>query len=572
MATMLPSIPREYTLESKEGLMFDALKNGLPDDYFVFHSVKLLQEEENLIRESECDFIVYNRHKGLLFIEAKAGGGIRYIDNTWYYTSGKEMAHGGPYNQASASKYKYRDIINKSPYYKMLFRCKLLHAVWFVDIKRKDLGKVNLPPEASEDITLTYESLGNPLADIERIYSLEYNYKKERITRTDITDTEEDYLLRTKLCPEFKIFAPATFMKDVMNNIFNRMLKEQESLLNYLVDQHTAVINGAAGTGKTMVAIEKANRCAANGDKVLFLCYNKRLSQWLKDKHSIEHVEYYTLDALACSLCKTSKADYEKMKLRLDALYNNDEFPWKHIIIDEGQDFGKENIDECDILDKFKEIIELMEGDFYIFYDNLQNVQGEKIPGYIANADCKLTLYRNCRNTEQIAVTSLRPISDRKPKMIDGAITGVPTRLHYLTENNGITAIMNSIIDSYKGKDYDSFVILTCETEDKSILAGSIKDGKYKKIDFDTCRKFKGLEADVVILVDVTKELFNEKNVQRFYVGASRAKFQLDIIASMDDDDCREVLETYFKRKKINIPKRVFASALNAVEVIHAAQ
>lgn len=57
-----------------------------------------------------------------------------------------------------------------------------------------------------------------------------------------------------------------------------------------------------------------------------------------------------------------------------------------------------------------------------MFYDRLQLVQSSHIPKYISEADCKLTLYRNCRNTENIAITSLKPISERTPKLYDGAI------------------------------------------------------------------------------------------------------------------------------------------------------
>ena len=44
-------------------------------------------------------------------------------------------------------------------------------------------------------------------------------------------------------------------------------------------------------------------------------------------------------------------------------------------------------------------------------------------------------------------------------------------------------------------------------------------------------RKFKGLEADVVICVDVDEDTFaDEVNRSLFYVGTSRAKIWLDIL------------------------------------------
>jgi KaiC/GvpD/RAD55 family RecA-like ATPase len=51
--------------------------------------------------------------------------------------------------------------------------------------------------------------------------------------------------------------------------------------LEYLEEQNNAIINGLAGTGKTVMAIEKARRHAYKGEKVLFLCYNTKLKDYL---------------------------------------------------------------------------------------------------------------------------------------------------------------------------------------------------------------------------------------------------------------------------------------------------
>ena len=40
-------------------------------------------------------------------------------------------------------------------------------------------------------------------------------------------------------------------------------------------------------------------------------------------------------------------------------------------------------------------------------YDKLQKIQARALPMFIEEADCRLTLYRNCRNTINIATTSL---------------------------------------------------------------------------------------------------------------------------------------------------------------------
>jgi superfamily I DNA/RNA helicase len=53
------------------------------------------------------------------------------------------------------------------------------------------------------------------------------------------------------------------------------------------------------------------------------------------------------------------------------------------------------------------------------------------------------------------------------------------------------------------------------------------------KVLFTTVRKFKGLEADVVICIDVDEDTFsNDTNRNLFYVGTSRAKTWLDIVTT----------------------------------------
>ena len=86
---------------------------------------------------------------------------------------------------------------------------------------------------------------------------------------------------------------------------------------------------------------------------------------------------------------------------------------------------------------------------------------------------------------------------------------------------------------------------------------------------FTTCRKFKGLEADAVILIDVDENTFEEENVLRYYVGASRARVILDMITMMGDEECTRVLKDKINySKKIKKPMREFAYALNALPAI----
>lgn len=122
-------------------------------------------------------------------------------------------------------------------------------------------------------------------------------------------------------------------------------------------------------------------------------------------------------------------------------------------------------------------------------------------------------------------------------------------------------------VDDCVSAGYTNIVILSCKSLAKSVLLDNVEDGTYKFgkiiIPVTTCRKVKGLEADVVILIDVDKESLLSDRGQIFYVGASRARLKLDIVATMSDAECVSFAELYGKTGKRK-PKRTFATALNA--------
>lgn len=564
MAIMIPNRPHTFAPASLEGVMFAALEK-LPDEYYVFHSLKISTVSDNTFHESETDFVIFNKRLGILCLEAKAGQ-VQYKDGYWLYGSGEPMHNGGPFNQASSNKWKLIRYFENHRFASIIGKCKFLHAVWFPSISASDVKGMTLPTESDKELIMSKEALVDPQPYLEKIFALELPNKKE----TALSEADANRILREILCPQFNVFPSVSFESDLKKIVFHRLLEEQSGILNFLSEQKTAVINGAAGTGKTMIAIEKAQRHAMAGEKVLFLCYNVQLKNYLSENYAHENIDFYTISGLACKLCDTNSPNYEKLKSKLEDMYVFNNFPYMHVIIDEGQDFGLDDVEETGIIETIKSIItdaKPENASFYIFYDKLQLIQARKVPQYISDADCKLTLYRNCRNTENIAHTSLAPITERKPKLIDGCVKGVPAKLHFCESDEKIKEKLDFVIDTLKGQGVKDIVILTCKTESTSIISEHINNGVYRnKYRFSTCRKFKGLEADAIILIDVTPELFEDENALIYYVGTSRARLWLDILTTMDNEECTDVLQnTFEKRGYIKNPQKDLAAAINAV-------
>ncbi len=577
MAVMIPEKPRDFTPESREDLLFHALE-ALPDDYYVVHSFHINKvKKDNSLFDAEADFVVFNRNKGILCIEAKATR-VKYQYGEWRYGNGMTMHSGGPFEQAKRSMYAIRDYMRDHEMQTIIDHCKFLYAVWFPLVSRDYMKTLSLPSDAAPELILTEEALYDAKPDIERIFSIAERGK----TETTISETMAERIVNEILCPSFSIAPTATFGNDTKRMVFHRLLKEQAAILNYLDEQKTAVINGAAGTGKTLVAVEKAKRHALRGQKVLFLCFNTFLRNHLAESYPHENIDYYTIAGLAFHYFPGPTADYSALAKLLCDMADHHTFPYQHIVVDEGQDFGNEDIEEAEILELLKSNVEEQEdSSFFVFYDKLQLIQAQRLPTFLEEADCRLSLYRNCRNTENIAKTSLRPLTEQNPKLMEGYIIGVPAKLHFCPDEDVLLCALDSTLDELFSEGYERIVLLTCKTEENSALAPYLTEGSYlagrKKIRFTTCRKFKGLESDAVILLDVDADTFlgkdehNANNVLLYYVGTSRARLRLDILTTMDDADCGSVLEHMGKQSKPQRAKRDLSRALNALPVSETA-
>ena len=563
MAYMIPSEGIVFDKKSNEEYIYNKFKE-LSDEYYVLHSfrtVQLKNEFSNSLRDGEIDFIIFNPKKGLIIIEAKSGE-FQIKDGQWYYQNGLQMSHGGPFQQATINKYKILSIIERNDK-KNILKDKVfpLHAVCFPSVSTGYLKNITLPANAHTALIITNDDLSHLEEALDRIYS------QSKILNT--LNKEEIYTLLDILLPTYKIIRMKNYDISLKNEKYIRLLNDQYALLDYLEFQDFATINGYAGTGKTMIALEKARRLANNKEKVLFLCYNKNLKDYLQKIYNYDYVDFYTIDQLAFKHKIKSNNKYLGLKEYLERCYLDVEnFEYKHIIIDEAQDFGSLEIEESQILIFFKYlVVEKLKGNMFIFYDKLQLVQGDAIPEIISNSDCKMTLYKNCRNTHSIATTSMKPIQ-LSPVEFFGSIKGDIPELYLVEDQKKLEDTLKSIVLNYKSKGYKDILLLSAKSSDKSSLnhlPEFIQDtNESESLYWTTSRKFKGLEAEVIILFDVDEKTFNEEKLV-FYVGASRAKFELSIVLSMTRKNAEDLLKSIDGSLGKVHPKFKFAAMLNAV-------
>ena len=564
MAVMIPEIPNPFQTRSLEDVMFEALKS-LPDSCMIFHSFRLTDVKAGILNESETDFIIFDRERGVLCLEAKAGA-VSFRDGRWMYGNGTPMRSGGPFRQAAANKWKLMELIGNSRLGFLTERIKFLHGVWFPSLSSERIDEIVMPPEADRRIVLGSEALFDAWTCIEHLFSL--NVPAGIVT--DISDGEFRAVVREILCPKFNIFPPPKFDVDLKHAVFHRMLDEQSGILNFLTEQKSAVINGAAGTGKTMIAVEKAVRHAADGERVLFLCYNSELKKFLVLHYENPLIDFMTLDGYVCRLCGVSVSDYGRAEKKLKDFAAFDSFPYEHVIVDEGQDFGRDAVENAKLLHLLHDAVLAdpnSKSSCYVFYDRFQVVQSDRIPGFIRNAECRLTLHKNCRNTENVCRTAMSLLPEcGKAEVLRGIAGKIPC-IHFCGEKTYFNAL-DDVIGGLHRDGIDDIVILTLSTETDSIVSGSIRNGVYGECRFMSCRKFKGLEADAVILVDFT-ELTVINDAMLFYVGASRARIRLEIMTTMDNESCRNTMERMKGEGAGRRPMRDLASMLKCTALVH---
>lgn len=571
-ARMIPSLgPAEHEAWSHEGEIYYALSK-LPDDFTVVHSYKMLEVVNgSAVEQKEADFVIFNRKLGILVIEAKAGR-IRCENGEWFYASGVSMRrHGGPYRQADNIKWKLFNRFEDVGLSSLRDRCKLTHAVWLPSLGAHELGFIDYSPEASREITLCKTDLNDPTAQITRIMNMDVGGRS-----TNLSESEADEVLRKVLLPEFDIVPTNSIDYRYSDFVFARLLDSQARVLNFLQDQKTVVINGAAGTGKTLIAIERAKRAAHSG-RVLFLCFNALLKEDVARRcRDVSAIDVYTIPGYACKVCNIREANYSALT---DELMGHPEaFPYDHIVIDEGQDFGLKAIEDALVLETLRHIVESRQGNtMYLFYDKRQFVQGSTMPDFLMEADCKLTLYVNCRNTELIARSSLSALNEANdPKLKTLSNLGGPPLLYANQDAKSQEEFVDKQIAALKSAGISDIVVITCKTLDSSKLSSCFMGGngpekwKKQKVPVHTVRKFKGMEASAVILIDVDQTLWEPPSVSYepepgtlFYTAASRAKHELRIVCDMDSDACNRTL-VLMGEKTNKRPDKKLANVLGA--------
>ena len=625
MSHMIPETMLEFDPQGREDLVFNALKEGLDGEYWVFHSCSVNQTGwDGSFYEKEIDFVIYHREKGILCLEVKNGSGISYYGGIWRYSSGQPMPHHGPFKQAQLERISICNLLAKRGEETAVLkgdkrfrdigrRCKVVWGVWFHGMAQSDLDGISFPPETPRDRVLSMDDLdpSRVRMAVDRLFASEISHGLQ--TRLD--DTDNEWVLNEVLAPRIPGLCPSKRSQiDFTEIVYKQLIQEQMRVLDFLDGQHSAVINGMAGTGKTFVALERTRRCAMRGERTLYLCFNTALRDCLAsefgntNRELANKVDFKTLDDFVATYAGSLPNDFHKLlkekRAELQSVRyakavqcirsDTSQFPYTQVIVDEGQDCAIPHIEQSGIMDVLKDTVVAKKNktgnasSFFMFYDAFQLVSlratdTAELPRVIREADCKLTLYKNCRNTHSIAHAAASGIlgDGKRPEMAAGALPGMKPDLVFVepkTKSEDYAVSVGKRIAKLREEfSAEDIVVLSCSPYGEGFsrlekkLTPKGKGGRMfnQAYRFSTYRKFKGLDAPVIVLVDVDRSAFiGAHNAMPFYEGASRARQHLVVFASMNDEDCAEIVATYSNSKSVALEcaKAKFADIFHLVE------
>jgi hypothetical protein len=337
------------------------------------------------------------------------------------------------------------------------------------------------------------------------------------------------------------------------------LTEEQFRCLDQLEDNPRCLIRGAAGTGKTLLAIEEVKRSVALGQKVAFFCYNSMLANWLKQlfEEVVPEMRPAFVGTIHSWLLQVANSAGAKIRPSVDELdeFYKKELPllaldaldlspvsYDKIIIDEAQDIlGTDSFEVLDAVLKGG----LERGKWAIFGDFTRQAiyqNADKVDAMIEELDNRTSFIRfklkiNCRNTKFIGDEIKCITGFNSGAYIWSKIEGVPVEHKIFTSQEEQKRQLEDLISKLisDGISAENITILSPYKRENSVVAeiSSMKIRDYTpkidgKVTFSTIQSYKGLENTVIIMTDV--ESFEHE--QLMYVGLSRASSGLFILES----------------------------------------
>jgi hypothetical protein len=541
------------TTSDAELLLYEKFEQ-LPDEFTVFHSVKWFAKTRGTI--GEVDFLIAHPQYGVLVLEVK-GGAISIERGQWVSTDQRGRTHDihDPCEQAERNRWALRDWLEEDP------RTRNHQYAIFPAIALPDSRiTADIRPDCPADIFLDMTDLDNVEARLLEIFKYWHTHADSRNQKMDRQPAVK--ALVDLLVPSRKLQPRIADIFERERRKIDELTQQQFHVLKMLRRYKRAAIVGGAGTGKTLLAMEKAQQLADAGYRVLFLCFNRTLADWLTAHIANDQIVTMTYHGLVgaainwAQLSGLSRMDMDEFRRKApDMLLDAgsmirtpgsgaEDKLFDAIIVDEAQDF-----EDTWWLSLPEMLKDPQEGVFYVFFDDNQrlytqisNVPMEQEPFY---------LLENCRNTQHIHA-SLTPYACTSEETECNGPEGRPVEQIEVKDANAARSALQGVLHqlvNVEGVKCSDIMILTPASEKRSqwkenqmlgnfVLTWEMQTGMPNAARVTTIYRYKGLESAVVILTEL--DLAHEDiRDQLIYVGLSRARHHVVVIGNLPEPNHR---------------------------------
>jgi hypothetical protein len=524
--------------------------NDLPSPFQAFHSISWIGQGQRTV--GEIDFLIAHPDYGILVMEVK-GGEItiqREANRSVWYSRdyyGNLNNIGDPCAQAERNRRELGDYLRRQNRNTRGHNFALFPALAFPESQVDS----NIRMDCPADIIIDHRHLDTLP---ERLTSIFKYWQAHADNDNKVMGGQ------AAIVSLIDALIPSLQLRPRIGDVFERerrkideLTQQQFRVLGSLRRHRRAAIVGGAGTGKTMLAMEKAQQLADDNLRVLFLAFNRNIVDWIENNLSNERITvstYHSFVAKTQQLAGQNRSrnmDWDEFiskapDLLLEAAEiirrNKPEECFDAIIVDEAQDF--EDSMWIPLPDLLKDPDN---GIFYVFFDDNQrlytqisNIPMERDPYYLTD---------NCRNTQRIHASMMPYAISNEDSYCDGP-DGRDIEIIPVTDNKTaqkeLQALLHRLVREENVRPED-IIILSPNSERTSLwksdtilgnfaLTWDMQSDMNMAIRVCTIYSFKGLESAVIILTELDK-LRSEIASQLLYVGLSRARHHAIVLGEL---------------------------------------